>query len=169
MEKIPCMKKAILSLASLGLLTFLVSIPTRADSVLTTISVGGGSNAVAANPVTNKVYVAVDNNAGQVVVINGKTQQITARIDIGRDTHSIAVNIRTNRIYATACSFNTASCDIAVIDGRTDSLITTIPIASGSGIVFAGREIIQAYSKTGIGEVLFDSLLKTWRGSDLFE
>src|SRR6476469_6613334 len=137
------MKKATLSLASLVLSIFTLSLQLRADSVLTTISlgVGGGGDAVAANPLTNKVYVAVDNNTGQVVVINGKTQQVTGTIDIGRDPHSIAVNVKTNRIYATVCSFNTASCDIAVIDGSTDSLITTIPIASASSIGLQGLAV----------------------------
>lgn len=133
------MKKALLSLSSLVLFTF-STFQARADSVLTTITVGNGGTGIAANPRTNKIYVAVD-QTGQVVVIDGKTQQITARIDIGRDTHSVAVNVLTNRIYAISCSFSAAACYIAVIDGRKDTLITNIPIASGSSIGLQGLAV----------------------------
>jgi len=133
------MKKALLSLTSLVLFTF-STFQLRADSVLTTITVGNGGSGIAANPRTNKIYVAVD-QTGQVVVIDGKTQQITARIDIGRDTHSVAVNALTNRIYATSCSFSAAACHIAVIDGRKDTLITDIPIASGDAVGLQGLAV----------------------------
>ena len=81
------MKKAILSLTSLILLAFTISLPLRADSVRTTVAIGSSSVGVAANPATNKIYVAAE-STGEVVVINGKTQQVTARIDIGRDEHN---------------------------------------------------------------------------------
>ena len=126
------MKKATLSLSSLLVLTFLTCLPVRADSVLTTITVGSGPTAVAANLKTNKIYVAV-NGLKQVAVIDGKTQQVTARIDVGGNTIAVAANVITNRIYATSCSFSSASCTIAVINGKTDKLITAIPINSGSG------------------------------------
>ncbi len=67
-------------------------------------------------------------------MINGKTQQVTARIDIGRDEHNVAVNVFTNRVYATSCDSATAVCSIAVIDGKTDTLITTIPVSSDTAI-----------------------------------
>jgi YVTN family beta-propeller protein len=136
------MKKAILSLASLVLFT-LSTFPLRADSVLTTIEIGNGSGeagGLAANPATNKIYASLF-GTNEVVVINGKTQAIAARIDVGRNLGRLAVNIQTNRVYGTSCDFNTASCSIVVIDGRTDSLITTIPIASGSSIGLQGLAV----------------------------
>jgi YVTN family beta-propeller protein len=128
------MKKAILCLTSLVFLTF-STLAVRADSVLTTITVGAAPVSIAANPRTNKIYVAVS-NLGQVAVIDGKTQQVTTRIDAGGGP--LAVNIITNRIYASSCSFRTASCNIAVINGDSNRLITTIPIASGSSIGLQG-------------------------------
>jgi YVTN family beta-propeller protein len=136
------MKKAILSLASLVLFT-LSTFPIRADSVLTTIEIGngsGGASGVAANPATNKIYVSLFGTQ-EVVVINGKTQQIAARINVGLNVGRLAVNLKTNRVYGSSCDFNTASCTIVVIDGRTDSLITTIPIASGSSIGLQGLAV----------------------------
>ena len=125
------MKKAFLSLASLVLSTFLFSLQLRADSVLTTITVGNGATGIAANPRTNKIYVG---GSGQVVVIDGKTQQVIDRItiDTGINANFVAVNVLTNRIYASAC--NSGACKIAVIDGRNDKVITDISIASGDAI-----------------------------------
>jgi YVTN family beta-propeller protein len=120
------MKRAILSFASLALLTFATTL--RADTVLTTVTVGPEPTGIAANPATNKIYVAID-ATGEVAVINGKTQQVTARLIVGRNAIAIAVNPFTNRIYASGC--DSAACNIWVIDGKTDTLLTNIPINSG--------------------------------------
>jgi YVTN family beta-propeller protein len=131
------MKKAILSLTSLVLFT-LSTFPVRADSVLTTITVGAGPTDIAANPRTNKIYVGVS-NLGQVAVIDGKTQQVIDRINAGGAL--VAVNVITNRIYSSRCSFNTASCNIAVINGNNDKVVANIPIASGSSIGLQGLAV----------------------------
>jgi YVTN family beta-propeller protein len=115
------MKKVISSLVAFTLLTFCSQL--RADSVLTTIKVGGSSAGIAANPITNKIYVGVNQT---VVVIDGKTQQITATIDTGGGVGFVGVNILTDRIYASTC--NSSACNVAVINGRTDTVIANIPI-----------------------------------------
>ena len=134
------MKKAILSLTSFILLALTISLPLRADSVRTTVAIGSSSVGVAANPATNKIYVAAE-DTGQVVVLNGSTQQVAAKIDIGRDMHNVAVNVFTNRVYATSCNSATALCSIAVIDGKTDTLITTIPVSSDTAIGLQGLTV----------------------------
>ncbi|HEY1938061.1 MAG TPA: YncE family protein [Candidatus Angelobacter sp.] len=131
------MKRALLSLASLLLSISLLSLQLRADSVLTTINIGSGSTAIAANARTNKLYVA----AGQVVaVIDGKTQQVTAKINIaGGGVNFVAVDILTDRIYASSC--NAGTCNIVVINGNTNHVIANIPIASGSQIGIQGLAV----------------------------
>jgi YVTN family beta-propeller protein len=131
------MKKVISSLAVFTLFTFCLQL--RADSVLTTIHAGGGLTGIAVNPLTDKIYVA-DNNVGSLVVIDGKTQKVKTTIDIGVNTIAVAVNLRTNRIYASACN-PVDLCNIAVVDGKTDTLITKIPIASGSSIGIQGLAV----------------------------
>lgn len=136
------MKKAILSLASLVLFT-LSTFPVRADSVLTTIEIGngsGGAGGVAANPATNKIYVTLS-GTNEIVVIDGKTQAIAARIGVGSPVGRLAVNIKTNRIYGISCDFNTESCSIVVVDGRTNSVITTIPVVSGITLGLQGLAV----------------------------
>jgi YVTN family beta-propeller protein len=101
--------------------------------------VGTEPTGVAANPVTNKVYVALDDQLGEVAVIDGKTQQVTTRIVVGRFALTVAVNPLTNRIYASGC--NSQACNIAVIDGSTDTLMTLIPVNSGSFIGIQGMAV----------------------------
>lgn len=130
------MKKATLSLASLVLSIFTISLQLKADSVLTTINVGGGSTGIAANPRTNKVYVAVNQD---IAVIDGKTQQVTATINLGGDAHFVSVNVLTDRIYATSCF--PGLCNILVINGRTNTVMASIPTASGSQIGIQGLAV----------------------------
>lgn len=129
------MKKFIFSTASLALLTFSLSL--RADSVLTTITVGGEPTGIAANPVTNKIYVAID-SAGELAVIDGKTQQVKSRLTIGRFAIAVAVNPFNNRVYASACD---GTCNIWVIDGNTDTIITNIPVNSGQSLGIQGLAV----------------------------
>jgi YVTN family beta-propeller protein len=53
---------------------------------------------------------------------------------------TVAVNPVTNRIYASACN-PVDLCNIAVVDGKTDTLIAKIPIASGSFIGIQGLAV----------------------------
>lgn len=130
------MKKAISSLVAFTLLTICPQL--RADSILTTITVGNEPAAIAANPFTNKVYVAVD-QLGQIAVIDGKTQRVTARINVGRNAVAVAVNVITNRIYASGC--NPTVCNIWVIDGRTDKIITNIPLPPETDLGIQGLAV----------------------------
>jgi YVTN family beta-propeller protein len=134
------MKKATFFLTSV--LVLAASLSLRADSVLTTINVGSNEGTgIAANPATNKIYLAIS-NPGEVVVIDGKTQQAIKTIPIQPFGHSITVNPLTNRIYASGCSSGT--CHIFVIDGKTDTIITAIPISSGSFIGIQGLAVNPA-------------------------
>ena len=136
------MKKALLTLSSVVLFTFSI-FQVRADSVLTTIEIGngsGGASGVAANPATNKIYAALP-STNEVVVIDGKTQAIAARINVGLSVGRLAANVKTNRVYGVSCVFNTASCTIVVIDGSTNNVIADIPIASGSSIGLQGLAV----------------------------
>ncbi|HEY4678711.1 MAG TPA: YncE family protein [Candidatus Angelobacter sp.] len=135
------MKKALFSLATLLLSTFPLSLQLRADSVLTTINVGnGGLTGIAANPATNKIYAAIDNqDKAELAVIDGKTQQVIKRIATAPFAIAVAVNPFTNRIYASGCG--SASCDIFVIDGKSDTLLTKVPISSGSFLGIQGLAV----------------------------
>ena len=67
-----------------------------ADWVTATVAAGYGPNAVAVNPVTNKIYVAnyVSDN---VTVIDGATNGTTT-VGVGTSPVAVAVNPVTNKI-----------------------------------------------------------------------
>ncbi len=115
----------------------LCSSPVWADSVLTTIAAGNEPAGIAANPRTDKIYVALDADL-KVAVINGKTNQVSSTIPLAGHPLRIAVNVFTNRIYSTSCDFNTGLCSVYVIDGRRDTVIANILLNTPPGIGLQG-------------------------------
>ncbi len=55
-------------------------------------SVASGGSAVAVNPATNTVYEADDN--GTVIVVDGNTNTISARVHVGEFPDAIAVRLQ---------------------------------------------------------------------------
>jgi hypothetical protein len=76
---------------AVGLLHF-SSVSAWAQTVVATVPVGSPPEAVAANPMTNKIYVTN-------TVIDGATNSTTT-IPAGIGPDAVAVNIVTNKIYA---------------------------------------------------------------------
>jgi len=89
-----------------------------AQTVVATIPVGGLPEAVAANPVTNKIYVPN-------TVIDGATNSTTT-IPAGLRPDAVAVNIVTNKIYVANLGNPVQGHpgNITVIDGATNSTTT---------------------------------------------
>src|SRR5438874_2467345 len=92
----------------------------KADTSIGNVAAGTQPNAVAVNPVTNKIYVAnyLSNN---VTVIDG-TNNSTSTVATGPVPRGVAVNPVTNKIYIPSWSNN----NIRVIDG-TNNTTTTVP------------------------------------------
>src|SRR5215470_13933875 len=110
-------------LTRLGLLLVLLSRSAVGQQATATIPAGTQPGAVAANPVTNKIYVAncgtatVTSNA--VTVIDGATNT-SASVTVGTDPCALALNPVTNKIYVA----NARSNDVTVIDGATNATTT---------------------------------------------
>lgn len=124
----------------------------RNDRVVDTITgLDGGSYGIGVNPVTDRIYV--DNvqygfkKPYQVTVIDGATDKILANVTIGfRGAHGVstvpgptvaplAVNPSTNLIYASCAGCITSDNEssrywISVINGTTDMVVGTIPLAA---------------------------------------
>lgn len=96
----------------------------RAAGVLATVRVGKAPRGVAVNPLTNKIYVAVD---GSITVMDGTTNATKDIPDATTGTSAspfaVAVNPVTNRVYAA----NLFQDTVTVIDGSTDEVIATVP------------------------------------------
>ncbi len=101
----------------LGLLLTATGV-ARAQTVSATIAVGSSPNAVAINPVTNKIYV-VNNADGTVSVIDGATNNV-ATVTVGSDPVAVGVDPVTDMIYVA----NETADTVSVINGVTNAVTT---------------------------------------------
>jgi YVTN family beta-propeller protein len=97
------------------------------QKIVTTIQIGGVTGYPAVNTTTNMIYVP-NTTTGMVAVINGQTNQIVANISVGTSPSAAAVNPNTNLIYV---SGGQSSPYIAVIDGSSNTVTATVPVAFG--------------------------------------
>ncbi len=99
------------------------------------LSLGGGTS-VTVNPVTNKIYVAIQ--FGTVKVIGGAGNS-TATVSMGRDPQFVAVNPVTNKIYVP----NAGANSVRVIGGATN-LTTTVNAGIAPQYVAVNRRLSVA-------------------------
>jgi YVTN family beta-propeller protein len=92
---------------------------------------------LAVNPKTNRIYVATgDPDEGIVTVIDGNTNTVVTNIDIpgpSNSTQTIAVDPIRNLVYAVDIANGNNSLGaggaVAVIDGASNSVVTTVDIS----------------------------------------
>src|SRR4051812_16369196 len=81
------------------------------------VPAGGPSFGIAANPVTNRIYVA-NPGTSTVTVIDGATNAIIGKpVVVEKDAEGIGVNPVTNRVYVAS----SGSGSVTVIDGATNA------------------------------------------------
>jgi YVTN family beta-propeller protein len=99
----------------------LVVLDGNTNAIVRRIKVGSGPDRVAVKGITDRIYVTNQSEA-TVSVIDGSKSQVIATVPVNGGAVGIAVNPATNRIYVPPlfCS----SCDVAVIDGATNSVGT---------------------------------------------
>lgn len=91
------------------------------DSIVDIIKVNNEARGIAANPLTNLIYVTLSDG---VAVINGETNGIVDTIDIEGFAGEVSLNTVTNRIYVAVSDGRTQN--VRVINGTTNSAVTTI-------------------------------------------
>jgi YVTN family beta-propeller protein len=123
--------------------------PVKAQTVTGEITVGNSPFAVAANPVTGKIYVA-NRDSGTVTVINGATNQTTTVTDpLAALPMAVAVNPVANLIYVT----NATSGNVTVIDGSTDTVAADISVEGIPMAVAVNPVTNRAYVASIFGTV----------------
>ena len=119
------------------------SIAGTAQTVKTLINFPNATLGIAANPVTNRVYViaptlfeATDN----LGVIDGSQDVLLQNIPVPFGAAAAAVNYLTNRVYVAGCNYlqDPSPCTVTVIDGKTNTVIKTIAITSNPGLGLTG-------------------------------
>jgi len=116
-----------LALMLLPLLSVIIPSNVAAQAVTATVAAGTAPEAVAANTVTNKIYVA-NFKSSNVTVIDGATNSTTTvpAIAAGRPV-AVAVNELTNKIYVASLGsliVGGITSGITVIDGATNTATT---------------------------------------------
>ncbi len=114
-----------------------------AGGFVASVPVGPGPFDVAVNPLSNLIYVTNDGQPPSVSVINGTTNSVVATIPLTSSitptagvtpTPFVAVNPATNTVYVTDNSRNV----IHVINGATNTLVTSIPVTLPAGFQLRG-------------------------------
>ena len=85
---------------------------------------------IAVNTVTNRLYVA-DEFGNRVLIVDAATNSFAGSIAVGPHPRRLAVNSVTNRIYVPV-----ETGEIAVIDGTSNTIVATIPLADPSHFAF---------------------------------
>ncbi|MBP1991033.1 S-layer homology domain-containing protein [Paenibacillus eucommiae] len=110
----------VLTLLAGGLM---VDLRVGAAASSSNIVVERGPHAIAANPVTERIYVAnADSDSVTVIedTYGSSSAAIVATVAVGTTPYALAVNPVTNKIYVA----NVDSDDVTVIDGATNSTAT---------------------------------------------
>lgn len=152
--------RASLAYVALAVFTSLIQTAAIAQSVIATVPAAAGE-AVAVNPVTNKIYVA--NAAGdRVTVVDGVTHA-TTNVAVGRNPQYVAVNTTTNRIFVS----NTADASLTIIDGATLSTITLAINGAGPIAINESTNKVYILRQGNNGEVtVVDATALTWYAID---
>lgn len=104
------------------------------------LPVGTQPAQVAANPLTNKIYVTSSGyryeNGGSVAVIDGNTQSVIKTLDLSLtagkpapEPYGVAINTVTNRVYVAS-----GSGKMAVIDGASDQVLYVVDVPNDVGL-----------------------------------
>ena len=115
-----------------------VTVIDGATNATSTVSAGTSPQAMAVNPVTDKVYV-VNTGSGTVTVIDGATNA-TSTVNVGATPDAVAVNPVTDQVYVA----NFDSNSVTVIDGATNAT-STVSVGKNPDAVAVNPATDQVY------------------------
>src|SRR5215467_6814933 len=115
----------------------LASFAAQAQTITSQISLDseGYIQGIAANPVSNQLYASIltfNSTNDELAVIDGITDTVEATLSVPVGAQQLAVNILTNRVYIATCNgyVTPVACSVTVVDGNTQTVVASIPIAS---------------------------------------
>ena len=135
----------------------LVVFDTGTDSLLRTITIGGGSTQMCYDTIDDKVYyVSYSNILGEVGAVDAATTQPVGHVQVGPHPQDIIWHAPTNRVY---CSGG----NITVIDPTADTVTKVLPVNSGllCSAPRLNKVYAEAVSKVAVIDCRNDSVVKT--------
>ncbi len=130
---------------------------TGTDSLLRTITIGGGSTQMCYDTIDDKVYyVSYSNILGEVGAVDAATNQPVGHVQVGPHPQDIIWHAPTNRVY---CSGG----NITVIDPTADTVTKVLPVNSGllCSAPRLNKVYAEAVSKVAVIDCRNDSVVKT--------
>lgn len=127
--------------ALLVFVTCLVTVPSSGQSVIANIPVSGTPFGVAADPINNHVYAAI--NPSSVAVIDGATNSLLKTVPLPFGASRVAINLETRRVYIAGCDFahSPLICGLSVLDASDNEVIGSTMISSQEGIGIQGLAV----------------------------
>lgn len=120
----------------------LVAAGVHAQTVAKQIPFPKQTAGIAANSITDRIYVAAPSYEGAtdtVSVIEGKTDKIIENISVPRGAQLPAVDLIHDAVFVTGCDFSPSNfkCIVTKIDGKTNKVIKTaiVTTTEGDGII----------------------------------
>ena len=155
-----------------------ISLSAKAQTVTKSINLPNPTfGGIVANPFTNQIY-AVSNSGSPtaddtVSVIDGKSDSIVANISVPVGAYIPAVNVLTNKVYVASCNYlvTPSPCFVTVIDGKTNTVATTIPVVTILNGFLAGITVnpvtntVYVSDNTDQDIVIIDGMSNTVTGS----
>ena len=125
-------------LLSAACMALVLTAGANAQTVKTQINFAQPIAGVAADPLTNLIYVVQPSFGGTsdtLSVVSGRTDQVVRNIQVPVGAYLPAVNLVTNKIYIASCDTfsETQSCFVTVIDGTKNRVLKQIPITTNEG------------------------------------
>jgi YVTN family beta-propeller protein len=121
-----------------------------APSVVTTITVPGWQpSAVGVCASVDKVYVA-DLASGDLVVVDGATNRVFARIAVGRGVSDVVVNETYAKVYV-ASDVEEGNGLVSIVDARTDRLIKQFSPGEQGNVSFFTVEGDNVHDQVYVG------------------
>jgi len=153
------MRKYVSKLFAIAAATVSISLSATAQIVTTHIILPSMNvDGIAANPVTNRIYVVSPSGSetvdDTVSVIDGAHDTIIANVSVPVGAYYPAVDILTNRIFIASCNnfLNPSPCFVTVIDGKTNTVTTTIPVTTVLNGFLAGITVNPVTGKVYVSD-----------------
>ncbi|HEY6305038.1 MAG TPA: YncE family protein [Candidatus Angelobacter sp.] len=123
-----------------------IALSSPAQQVVADIPLSAVPSGIGVDPFNNRIYVAVNDFAAgtaALAVIDGKTDTVVTMVPVSPGARLVAINVVTRRVYVAGCNFTQfpVLCDLSVVDGNRNKLLTTIPISSNAGIGLQGLAV----------------------------
>jgi YVTN family beta-propeller protein len=127
------------------LATTIAPLLSMAQTAIATVPVGNTPVAVAANPVTHKIYV-VNHGSSSVTIIDGTTHA-SSTVSVEDRPEAVVVNPVTNKIYVT----NAGADSVSVIDGATNVVSATVHVGSYPQALAVNTATNKIYAANNFG------------------